>query len=187
MSHLINEAVHGGSWAPVTLAPNSPPISHLFYVDDLILFSSASLEHATIIADCLDRFCEASGQAISRDKSSIFCSKNTSRQVASSIFQRLGIPLTQDLGKYLVVSVLHGRTTQATYQSIIDRMDAKLWGGNQILFPWQVGLRLPNQFWQRFLLMQCRLRSSQVLLVRKSIRGSGILYGGLSTRKGKSI
>ncbi|CAN1811456.1 Putative ribonuclease H protein At1g65750 [Linum perenne] len=41
---------------------------------------------------------------------------------------RLGIPLTQDLGQYLGVPILHGRTTKETYQGIIDKLDQKLRG-----------------------------------------------------------
>ncbi|CAN1842100.1 Putative ribonuclease H protein At1g65750 [Linum perenne] len=41
---------------------------------------------------------------------------------------RLSISLTQDLGKYLGVPVLHGKTTLATNQHVIDEMDNKLAG-----------------------------------------------------------
>ncbi|CAN1132976.1 Putative ribonuclease H protein At1g65750, partial [Linum perenne] len=74
------------------------------------------------------RFCDASGQAVSKEKFVIFCSKNTDRRTAAAISSTLGIPLTQNLGKYLGVPILHERTTRFTYQEIIDRLDNRLSG-----------------------------------------------------------
>ncbi|CAN1773508.1 Putative ribonuclease H protein At1g65750, partial [Linum perenne] len=44
------------------------------------------------------------------------------------ISTELGIRLTQDLGRYLGVPVLHGSTTNTTYDYILDRIDQKLMG-----------------------------------------------------------
>ncbi|CAN1190816.1 Putative ribonuclease H protein At1g65750, partial [Linum perenne] len=74
------------------------------------------------------RFCSASGQHVSREKSAIFCSKNTNLHVSSLISLILGIPLTQNLGRYLGVPILHDRVTTRTYQDILDRIDTKLAG-----------------------------------------------------------
>ncbi|CAN1127408.1 Putative ribonuclease H protein At1g65750 [Linum perenne] len=40
----------------------------------------------------------------------------------------MGFPLTQNLGRYLGVPVLHERTTASTFQGIVDRIDLKLTG-----------------------------------------------------------
>ncbi|CAN1175298.1 Putative ribonuclease H protein At1g65750 [Linum perenne] len=88
----------------------------------------ASVEQAAAILDCLDKFCDASGQTVSKEKSVCFCSKNTGRQLAAAIATALEIPLTLDLGKYLGVPVLHERTSTRTYQGVIDRIEQKLTG-----------------------------------------------------------
>ncbi|CAN1163715.1 Putative ribonuclease H protein At1g65750 [Linum perenne] len=128
LSHIIQEAIEDGSWKPITLAPGGPQLSHLFFANDLILFADASVSQVETILACLDRFCDASGQAVNKDKSVIFCSKNTDRRTAAAISSTLGIPLTQNLGKYLGVPILHERTTRFTYQEIIDRLDQRLSG-----------------------------------------------------------
>ncbi|CAN1145226.1 Putative ribonuclease H protein At1g65750, partial [Linum perenne] len=102
--------------------------SHLFYADDLILFAEASVSQAAAILNCLDRFSDASGLAVSKEKSALLCSKNTDRQTCALISARLGISLTQNLGKYLGVPVLHECTTMSTYQEVLARMDSKLAG-----------------------------------------------------------
>ncbi|CAN1157418.1 Putative ribonuclease H protein At1g65750 [Linum perenne] len=128
LSHVIDEAVSSGEWRPISLSEGGPLLSHLFYADDLILFAEASEDQARVIRKCLDRFCSASGQAVSRDKSVIFYSKNTNRHVSILISLLLAIPLTQNLGRYLGVPVLHDRITTQTYQEILDRIDNKLAG-----------------------------------------------------------
>ncbi|CAN1810688.1 Putative ribonuclease H protein At1g65750 [Linum perenne] len=128
LSHQINEAVRREEWVPISLVAGGPQISHLFYADDLLLFSQADVEHASAIGRCLAEFGAASGLEVSKDKSSIFCSKNTTRDLAALVSSTLNFPLTQDLGRYLGVPVLHGRTTRGTYQPIIDKLDNKLSG-----------------------------------------------------------
>jgi len=45
-----------------------PKISHLLFVDDLLLFVEASIEQAHCVMHCLDLFFEASGQKINNHK-----------------------------------------------------------------------------------------------------------------------
>ncbi|CAN1797784.1 Putative ribonuclease H protein At1g65750 [Linum perenne] len=126
LSHLIDEAVSLVRWRPISLAPGGPALSHLFYVDDLIFFSEASIDQAGVVIRCLERFCGASGQAINKEKSVCFCSPNTPRAISASISGVLGFPLTQNLGRYLGVPILRERTSARTYQGIVDRIDQKL-------------------------------------------------------------
>ncbi|CAN1177289.1 Putative ribonuclease H protein At1g65750 [Linum perenne] len=144
LSHIISDTVESGLWRLISLSRGVPPLSHLFYADDLILLSEASVAQADVIAQCLDQFCLASGQAVSREKSALFCSKNLDRRVAADISIRFGIPLTQDLGKYLGVPVLHNRITSTTYQDIITRLDFKLagWKAKQLSLAGRVTLAL---------------------------------------------
>ena len=48
--------------------------------------------------DCLDKFCNLSGQKVSLQKSSICVSNNVSKEVADSIARKAGIPLEKDMG-----------------------------------------------------------------------------------------
>ncbi|CAN1164267.1 Putative ribonuclease H protein At1g65750 [Linum perenne] len=77
---------------------------------------------------CVERFCGASGESISKEKSTCFCSPNTPRSISAGITGVLGFPLTQDLGRYLGVPTLHEKTSARTYQGIVDRIEQKLTG-----------------------------------------------------------
>ncbi|OMO81305.1 reverse transcriptase [Corchorus capsularis] len=72
------------------------------------------------IKEALDEFCMASGAKISFDKSKIFVSPKAqggNRRMSSL----LGIPSTDDLGKYLGVPLIHGRVTKATFKDVVEK------------------------------------------------------------------
>lgn len=95
LSHLINSAVNMRYWKLVKASQSGPKISHLFFANDLRLFVEASKHQASILKRCLDSFCEFFGQAVSYEKSLIFCSPNTSKILAESISKTCGSPLTE--------------------------------------------------------------------------------------------
>jgi len=44
--HIIAYALREGVWRPIFASRGGPPLSHLFFADDLILFGEATLEQA---------------------------------------------------------------------------------------------------------------------------------------------
>ncbi|CAN1771048.1 Putative ribonuclease H protein At1g65750 [Linum perenne] len=128
---MITSAVEFGYWKPICLVQGGTPLSHYFFADDLVLFSEASTSQAHVISDILDRFCDASGQSVSKEKSRIFFSKNTPPpppRVAADVSAVLGMAASSDLGRYLGVPILHGRVTKHTYDYLLDRLDSRLAG-----------------------------------------------------------
>ncbi|CAL1398235.1 unnamed protein product [Linum trigynum] len=126
LSHCIGSEVKKHKWKPVRLSPGGPALSHLFFADDLVLFAEASIIQADIVMECLNNFCLASGEMISKEKSRVFFSRNVKNKDRNDICNRMGIQATTDLGRYLGVPVLHGRITKSTYKFILDRIDQKL-------------------------------------------------------------
>lgn len=88
-SQMITLKVGEGRWKGIKLDSTGPTLSHLCFVDDMVLFSEASIEQLEIIWDCLNRFCEASGQKISYNNSQVFFSKNINHDLAEEIANRL--------------------------------------------------------------------------------------------------
>lgn len=128
LSQVISHKVGAGSWKGIKLDSKGPTLSHLCFADDTILFSKASLKQAEIISDCLNRFCVASGQRISYNKSQIYFSKNTNHELTEDIANKLNIARREDLGKYLGVPSIHGCVTCSTFSSLLDRMNTRLEG-----------------------------------------------------------
>ena len=80
---------------------SGPAFSHLFFVDDLILFAKADRVNSATIRDVLDTFCSISGQMVSEAKSRVFFSLNVDRDTRESLCDILGFVSTPFLGKYL--------------------------------------------------------------------------------------
>ncbi|CAL8992016.1 unnamed protein product [Prunus brigantina] len=137
LSHLITEAVVKKAWRAVSIFRTGPKISHLCFADDLLLFAEASTRQARVMKRCLDKFCQASGQVVSFEKSQIFCSPNVPNSLASNISSICESPLTSNLGKYLGVPLIHSRLNKATYRSVVDKVQQKLtaWKGKLLSLP----------------------------------------------------
>ena len=128
LAHLIDKEVRSGGWKPVRASRHGPPISNLAFADDLILFSEASVAQAEVIMNCLDKFCQASGSKVSRSKSQIFFSNNTSYDIRDAVSGTLNMEITDDLGRYLGVPTINGRSSKQEYQYLVDRINDKLAG-----------------------------------------------------------
>lgn len=75
---------------------------------------------------CLDLFCQISGQQVNFAKSCVFVSKNVPRGFAHSLAGKYGSPLTDNLGKYLGVPVIHDRVSKYTYSKVVERVQDRL-------------------------------------------------------------
>ncbi|CAL9017352.1 unnamed protein product, partial [Prunus brigantina] len=106
-SHLIVEAVKNCNWKPVKSSQGGPFVSHLFFADDLILFAEATPHQALIMK-----------QFVNFEKSAIYCSPNISKDLAYDISHICGSPLTNNLGMYLGMPLLHSRVTKTTYNNL---------------------------------------------------------------------
>lgn len=85
LGHLINSTISNGNWKPIRLSQSGPLISHLFFADDLVIFSKVDLKHGKIIKDILGRFYEFSRHKVNGRKTNIFFSKGVDESVADSI------------------------------------------------------------------------------------------------------
>ena len=128
LSHGIIQAVNQGRWKPIRLARIGTPLSHLFFVDDLVLFLEANYAQVDVLNDVVENFCRSSGAKVSKQKIQIFFSKNVPITLASGIGKALGFSVTNNLGRYLGMPLLHDWVSKKTYQSIIDKIDQRLSG-----------------------------------------------------------
>ncbi|MCH87658.1 ribonuclease H, partial [Trifolium medium] len=71
-------------------------------------------------------FCTSSGQKVSKEKSRVFFSNNVGWHKKIELSNLLGIQVTDDLGQYLGVPILHKKVTKDTYQFIPDGLVVEL-------------------------------------------------------------
>lgn len=84
-------------------------MSHLFFVDDSLLFFKATDLEAQEIKNCLTCYSSASGQLVNYDKSSIMFSANTSPGLCLHVATVLGVTQSGDFGRYLGLPSFLGR------------------------------------------------------------------------------
>ncbi|CAL1380692.1 unnamed protein product [Linum trigynum] len=49
LSHRIDAVLYSGQWKHIRLTKNGPPLTHLFFADDLLLFAEAETRQIRII------------------------------------------------------------------------------------------------------------------------------------------
>lgn len=128
LCHQIDMAIATKEWKPISLSCGGPKLSHVCFADDLILFAEASVGQIRVIRRVLEKFCIASGQKVSLEKSKIFFSNNVHRDLAKLISDESGIKATKDLGKYLGMPVLQKRINKDTYGEVLEKVASRLAG-----------------------------------------------------------
>lgn len=158
--YLIQEVVRGGALVGTKVARHCPSISHLFFVDDSILFWEATALGCHAIEEILRNYEDASGQMVNRDKSSLFFSPNTPNVVKEGIAGFLHIRCENRGGKYLGMPSIIGKTKTEVFKYVYDRVTKRLqnWrdsvlnlAGKEVLLR-SVALTMPNYVMQCFLL-----------------------------------
>ncbi|KAK9985511.1 hypothetical protein SO802_030462 [Lithocarpus litseifolius] len=90
LGQLIQEKCEENIWIPIKASRGGPAFSHLFFVDDLVLFARADHTNCSAIQDVLDEFCAIFGQTISDSKSRVYFSPNVDRDTKESLSDILG-------------------------------------------------------------------------------------------------
>ena len=80
-SSLINNAALNQKISGVSICRGCPRITHLFFVDDSLLFCKANGQECHHLIEILQLYEAASGQKINADKSSIFFSATIPRRI----------------------------------------------------------------------------------------------------------
>ncbi|RDX72206.1 putative ribonuclease H protein, partial [Mucuna pruriens] len=156
-------AVNQSIWKPIRLNRRGPSISHLAFADDLILFAEENMEQVHIIQTILKLFCRSSEQKVSLDKSKVFFSKNVVWHTKLQFSGDPGIAWTNDLGKYLGVTIIHKRASKRIYQFILNKVGQRLnnWKAKTHSFSGRVSLAksvlqaLPSYVMQSTYLPKC--------------------------------
>ncbi|KAK9991108.1 hypothetical protein SO802_026093 [Lithocarpus litseifolius] len=128
LGHLIEQKCVEGMWKPLKASRDNVGISHLFFADDLLLFAKVDSEACEAVPQVLCNFCNESGQKISLEKSRIYFSPNVDSEVKEEVCERLCIPATTNIGKYLGIPIKHRGAARNQLNFIAERVMNKLAG-----------------------------------------------------------
>ncbi|XP_050207437.1 uncharacterized protein LOC126656857 [Mercurialis annua] len=128
LSFMINQAVERNQLMGIQLNSHCPSISHLFFADDSIIFTTASVSAATSILSILNRYALASGQQINYDKSSVFFGSNVSAQLSASILNTLHMTIMDTTKPYLGMPIIISSSKTASFAYLLSKIKSKLIG-----------------------------------------------------------
>ena len=134
LGQLIQEKCEVKRWQLVKASQSGPSFSHLFFMDDLVLFGKADGRECAVIRDVLDEFCSMSGQSVSITKSRVYFSPNVDRDTRESLCDILGFASTASLRKYLGFPIKHPGSSSQDFNFVLDRVKQKLsgWKANML-------------------------------------------------------
>ncbi|XP_019150538.1 PREDICTED: uncharacterized protein LOC109147330 [Ipomoea nil] len=131
LSLLLQQAQNRGLIHGCRVARGSPPISHLFFADDSMLFFKATIQEVIEIKGCLSMYESLSGQVVNYHKSSICYSKNTGEVVRGDVAQILEVAQAPNFGKYFGLPSFIGRNKKAVFAYIEDKIKQRIGSWNK--------------------------------------------------------
>ena len=104
------------------MAPSAPTVSHLLFADESLLFFRADGESAREVKEVLEAYCQASGQQINMDKSSIHFGKGCSQSLGGEIKDILEVHNETLKVKYLGMPSNVGSSLNVAFKYLKDRV-----------------------------------------------------------------
>jgi hypothetical protein len=111
LSCLLKSRVQSSNLNGITVATSALMVSHLLFADDSLLFFKANRESADEVKDVLHIYCQAFGQQINMDKSSIHFAKGVSGSTREEIMDILEVHNEALSEKYLGMPTNVGTAT----------------------------------------------------------------------------
>lgn len=112
----------------IRVSVRSPWVNHLLFADDSLIFLGAQLASAGRLNEILRIYTECSGQAVNKEKSSIYFSPNATQPVRDAMKQELGIFIEAFTERYLDLPTAVGRITSGSFDHIGERSRGKMQG-----------------------------------------------------------
>ena len=121
-----------GRISGVAVCRGAPRISHLLFADDCIIFGKACSEESNRVLRVLANYEKETGQKLNKEKTSLFFSRNTNKDIREEIKGRFGAQIIQKHERYLGLSTLVGKGKKKAFSSIKDQVGRKIagWKGN---------------------------------------------------------
>ncbi|KAK6123164.1 hypothetical protein DH2020_043092 [Rehmannia glutinosa] len=124
--------IHG-----IAISRSAPPISHLFFADDTLIFGRATSDKARHLRFAIHLYEKVSGQLVNQEKLGILFSSDVSQETANNIQTCpkkrpytfiLGFSQVSSHGKYLGLPSVMGRNKKENFGFIKDKIWQRLQG-----------------------------------------------------------
>lgn len=130
---LIRHAYEQNMLRGIRVSRGAPTITHLFFADDSIIFTRASVQEANTIGHILREYEVLSGQKVNLAKCKVSFSRRLDGGVRHSILRELGFVEVKMYGKYLGLPTIFDKSKRISFSAIRDRVWKKLQGWKEKL------------------------------------------------------
>lgn len=103
-------------------------LSHLFYADDMLIFTNGSIRSLKCLKGLMNKYEAASGQKINLHKSAFYTSKQISLARILRIQSLTGCQTKHLLFRYLGAPIYKGRCRIHFFEDLIERFSSKIEG-----------------------------------------------------------
>lgn len=128
LSALLRREEDIGGIHGVKVVDDAPPINHLFFADDSLIFGDASLEECKRLKEVLKLYEVASGQKINYGKSAISFSASTSEDEKVVLSNEMGMKLVAYHEKYLGLPTVLGRDKGKILRKVREKVKNRVEG-----------------------------------------------------------
>lgn len=125
-SAMLSQAENSGLLHGARVCQSAPPISHLFFVDDSLIFGRTSPDEIHVVRDIIYRFSCASRQRVNYYKSEVAFSRCISADISATLGSLCGVPIVQKHCLYLGLLASVGRSKKEVFRAIEERINKKL-------------------------------------------------------------
>ena len=117
-----------GNIKGVAVCRGAPRISHLLFVDDSVIFYRVTAEEGSRVLKVLVDYKGDSGQKLNKEKTSLFFSKNTRREVQEQVKIQFEAQIIKHHERYLGLPPLVGKGKRKAFNRIKDLVGREIAG-----------------------------------------------------------
>ena len=103
-------------------------VPHLLFADNCLLFYQAKIEECRNLLHLLHSYEIASGQAINREKTTLFFIKNTRAKIKLAVQNMLGAQVFHDCEQYLGLPMIAEKSKTKTFKGVREKITKKVTG-----------------------------------------------------------
>ncbi|KAL9680304.1 hypothetical protein QQ045_018182 [Rhodiola kirilowii] len=127
-SRKFNAAIYNGVVHPFMCPCGPPPVHHLLYADDMVVFTNGRKNLVRKMVAIIQRFCSTSGQMLNPDKSCIFLSTSIKENRRISLLDLTGFKTGLYPVTYLGAPLFPGRPKIEYFIHLEECIKAKISG-----------------------------------------------------------